>query len=270
MRSGSGGRRPGVGAALRCEALKARRSRVPPLTALGFSLAPLVAGLFMVIMKDPERARQWGLISAKAQIFAGAADWPTFLGVVGQSVAVGGWILFSLLTAWIFGREFSDRTVKTLLAVPTPRWATVVAKLLVVAVLCVILTVWVLALGLAIGALIGLDGGSPGVIMSGGLRVVVAGVLTIALLPPIALAAGLGRGYMAPLAMALLLVFLAQIAAATGWGEWFPWSVPALLSGAAGPEAAVMGAGSYAVIALVSAIGVAATILWWRNADQTL
>jgi len=30
---------------------------------------------------------------------------------------------------------------------------------------------------------------------------------------------------------AILTIVLAQIAAATGWGDWFPWSVPALFSG---------------------------------------
>lgn len=66
-----------------------------------------------------------------------------------------------------------------------------------------------------------------------------------------------------------MLLVLAQITAATGWGEWLPWSVPALLSGAAGPEAAGMGAGSYGIIGLVGAGGLAATLLWWGRADQT-
>lgn len=261
--------RPGLGAALRCELLKARRSLVPPITALGFSLAPVVAGLFMVIMQDPERAQRWGLISTKAQIFAGAADWPTFLGVIGQAVAVGGWLLFSVLTAWAFGREFSDRTAKTLLAVPTSRGATVAAKLLVVAGLSALLTAWVVGLGLVIGAAIGLPGGSAAVAIGGVLRIAVVALLTIALLPPIALAASAGRGYMAPLGVALFLMFLAQITAATGWGEWFPWAVPALLSGAAGPESAVMGPGSYLLVVLVGTAGIAATLAWWRRADHT-
>ena len=76
----------------------------------GFSLAPLVIGLFMVILKDPESARSLGLLGAKAQLTAGTADWPTFLSMLGQAVAVGGAILFAFLTAWVFGREFADRT----------------------------------------------------------------------------------------------------------------------------------------------------------------
>ena len=82
-----------------------------------------MGGLFMFIMKDPARARALGLLGAKAQITAGTADWPTFLGVIAQATAVGGSFIFALVTAWVFGREFADRTVKLLLAVPTPRGA---------------------------------------------------------------------------------------------------------------------------------------------------
>jgi hypothetical protein len=36
----------------------------------------------MIILKDPERARSMGLISAKAQLAAGVADWPTRLSLL--------------------------------------------------------------------------------------------------------------------------------------------------------------------------------------------
>lgn len=64
------------------ETLKARRSKVSVLTAAGFLILPLIAGLFMIILKDPERARAMGLISVKAQLAAGVADWPTFFGIL--------------------------------------------------------------------------------------------------------------------------------------------------------------------------------------------
>ena len=65
-------------ATLWTELLKARRSKVPLLAAVGITLAPLMDGLFMFIMKDPERAREMGLLSAKAQMTMGVADWPTY------------------------------------------------------------------------------------------------------------------------------------------------------------------------------------------------
>ena len=114
----------GFATAFWAETLKARRSKVPLLTAAGFSLLPIVGGLFMIILKDPERARAMGLISVKAQLLtAGVADWPTFNEVLSQGTGIGGTVLFAMITAWVFGREFSDHTAKELLALPTPRWA---------------------------------------------------------------------------------------------------------------------------------------------------
>ncbi len=155
--------------ALRCEMLKARRSKVPLLTGAGFSLAPLMAGLFIFILKDPARARTLGLIGAKAQITTGVADWPTFLGVIAQATAVGGYVLFALVTSWVFGREFADRTLKLVLAIPTPRHAILAAKFLVLALWSALLCAWVFAVGIVVGLLIGLPAGSGPVVWAGAL-----------------------------------------------------------------------------------------------------
>ena len=61
--------------ALRVEFQKMRRSKTLWLTVFGFILATGIGGLFMFILKDPERARQLGIIGAKAQVFGGSADW---------------------------------------------------------------------------------------------------------------------------------------------------------------------------------------------------
>ena len=89
------------------------------------------------------------------------------------------------------------------------------------------------------------------------------------LMPLVALLASAGRGYLPPMGWAFFTVAVAQIAAVLGWGDWVPWSVPALLSGAAGPQASVLGPHSYLIVVLAFAVGVAATILWWQRADQS-
>ena len=60
--------------------------------------------------------------------------------------------------------------------------------------------------------------------------VAMTAALAILLQSPAAFLASAARGYLAPLGFAILTVFLAQITAATGWGGWFPWSVPALFT----------------------------------------
>lgn len=258
----------GLLAALWCELLKLRRSRVPWITAAGFSLAPLMGGFFMWMLADPARARSMGTLGAKAQLQGGAADWPTFLGLLAQATAVGGGLLFALVTAWVFGREHVDRTTKELLALPTSRQAIVTAKLAVIALWALILTLVVLVEGLAVGAALGLPGGGAEVFAHGAADMLATAALTLALMSPVAFLASAGRGYLAPLGWAILTLFLAQIVALTGWGGWFPWSVPALFSGLAGPRAAQLGPHSYALVTVAFLGGLVAAFLWWRRADQ--
>lgn len=258
-----------LGAAVATEFLKARRSRVPWGVAAGFSIAPLVMGLFMVILKDPEGARALGLLGAKAQLTAGTADWPTFLNLLGQAVAIGGAILFAFLTAWVFGREFADRTIRGLLAIPTRRRTIVVAKSVVIAVWALAITTWVLALGLVIGALVGLPGWSAGDAAGTIAAIALAAVLAIGLQTGAAFFAGVGRGYIAPLAWTVAMIVASQVLAVLGWGSWFPWSVPAILAGAGGAQVEPVTLGGVALVALVVGTGLVATIAWWERADQT-
>jgi ABC-2 type transport system permease protein len=246
------------------EFLKARRSKMPLLTALGFAMVPLGGGFFMIVLKDPELARRVGLISAKAQLTMGAADWPTYLRFLTMAVGAGGIILFGLIASWVFGREYSDRTVKDLLALPTSRSAIVFSKLVVVAVWSAALTVITCLVTLCVGTALGLPQVSPQVFWQSGVTVAVAACLTIALVTPIAFSASAWQGYLPPIGVMILAMGLAQLTNAAGWGEYFPWSVPALYV-----QGENLGAVSYVIVLLTSVAGLVGTLLWWEWADQT-
>jgi ABC-2 type transport system permease protein len=85
----------------------------------------------------------------------------------------------------------------------------------------------------------------------------------------VALLASAGRGYLPAFGWTIFTLVLANIAAIMGWGDWFPWAVPGLFSGAAGPRENLLGMHSYVVVILAGLIGLAATFWWWREADQT-
>ena len=259
----------GFQSALWAETLKARRSKVPWLAAIGFTLAPLMDGLFMFIMKDPERARDMGLLSTKAQLAMSTAEWTTFFGVLAQAIAIGGVIVFSIVTAWIFGREFSDHTAKDLMALPVSREKIVISKLTVISVWVLIVTVWIFLVGLLIGYLVDIPGWTSGLARQSFVDIIATASMTLLLMTPVAFIASMGRGYLPPLGWAVLTIFFSQIIAATGWGDWFPWSVPALFSGVIGPRAEQLGVHSYILVILAGMIGLIATFWWWRSADQT-
>lgn len=259
----------GFFSSLWAETLKARRSKVPLLASIGFTLAPLMDGLFMFIMKDPERAREMGLLGVKAQLAMSTADWTTFFSVLTQAIAIGGVIVFSIVTAWVFGREFSDHTAKDLMALPTSREGIVTAKLIVIAAWVFATTLWIYLIGLIVGNLVDFPGWTNKLAWVSFRDVLITAGMTLLLMAPVALIASMGRGYLPPLGWAVLTIFFSQIVAATGWGDWFPWSVPALYSGVVGPRAEQLGIHSYVLVSLTGMIGLAGTFWWWRNADQT-
>jgi ABC-2 type transport system permease protein len=246
------------------ETLKFRHSRMPLLSLLGFLLVPLIGGFFMIILKDPEFARRVGLLSAKAELLAGTADWPTFLNLMAQAVAIGGFILFGFVGSWVFGREYSDRVVKDLLALPTSRSTIVLAKFVVVMGWSVIVTAVITVAGLGVGAAVGLPAVPSAVLWQGTLTVAIAAVLSISLVTPIAFFASAGHGYLPPLAAAVLAVVLAQVIAVIGYGEYFPWAIPALYS-----QGSPIGPASFLIVFTTGILGITSTFLWWELADQT-
>ena len=99
--------------------------------------------------------------------------------------------------------------------------------------------------------------------------IALAAVLTVALLGWAAFFASVGRGYIAPLAWTVAMVALSQILTVLGWGAWFPWAIPALLSGAGGAAVEPVTPAGVLVLLVAAAAGVLATIAWWGRADQT-
>jgi ABC-2 type transport system permease protein len=259
--------------ALSVEFLKAGRSKILWLSVLAFSFVALIAGLFMYILKSPDRARQLGLVGAKAQIFGGAADWPSFLNLVLIMMSVGGLIVFGFIFAWVFGREFSDRTIYDLLALPTSRLTIVIAKTITAICWSAVLIALVFVLMLGLGLILQLPGWSAAIIPNGLGLLLVTGLLTALTCASFAFVASLARGYLAAVGCIFGAMVLGQILTQLGHGQYFPWTVPLLYSGAAealtGKPPAPLGTTSYVLVGLVSLLSILATCVWWRHADQS-
>jgi ABC-2 type transport system permease protein len=255
-------------AALWAEALKARRSRITPLTAASMMLLPLAGGLFMLILKDPAQAKAWGIISTKAELMAGVADWTAYFDMLLQGTAMGGAILFAMITSWVFGREFSDHTAKELMALPTSRATIVSAKFVLIGFWTMALTLLVVGVGLGVGWAVSIPGWSSELGWTSIRSMLSIAFFTSLLTPFAALVASWGRGYLPPMGWTILSLVFANIAVLLGWGDWFPWAIPVMVSGMVKSQAGAAGLHSYGVITLAFAAGVAATLAWWQKADQ--
>lgn len=254
-----------MAAAFYVEALKARRSLVLWTAGIFTALPPVMMGVMMAIKKHPLESRRLGLLTEKAKLLGGTVDWPTFLGLLGQIMGAVGGMVFAIVTAWVFGREFADRTCRIMLATPTRRSHIVLAKLCVAAMWCLLLVAWITAVMFAAGTIVGMPGLTWPVALGALGLAARAALLSLALIPVTAFVASAGRGYLLPVGLSITALIAAQFVGATGWAMWFPWWV-AMSSGVPGVDVACA---SVLVVVLTGTAGLAATLWWWERADQT-
>jgi ABC-2 type transport system permease protein len=252
--------------AILVEVNKARRSKMPLLTLFAFLLIPLAGVFFMLILKNPEKAKSLGIVSTKAQLFtAGVVSWKSFLDLISQA-GIAGTVISSFIAAWVFGREYINRTLGDLLALPTSRSTIVVAKLVLIAFWSFLFSLFVPLTGIVLGLVIKLPGWSYQLMLDSVSRFIIASLLAIPLAYAIAFIANIGKSYFPALGFLIFMMVLAQIVQLLGWGQFFPWAVPGLYVNVANP--ANLGAASYIIVVATGLAGAAGTILWWRYADQ--
>ena len=259
--------------ALNVEFVKVSRSKTLWLTVFVMMLLALICGLFMFILKYPDLAQRFGMVGAKAQLFGGTADWPGLFNLVLLLMTIGGLVIFGFIFVWIFGREFVDRTVYDLLALPTSRINIVVVKIVTAAYWSLALIIMLFVLVLGVGEALHLPLWSASVALHGLEGMLVSGVLTLVLCIPFALAASFTRSYLPAVGCIFLALLFAQIFNALGYAQYFPWDVPELYIGSlgaiAGQTAQPVGIISYIIAMVVGVLSLAALVTWWQYADQT-
>ena len=261
----------GLTTALWAEWLKLRRSRMLIITVAVFAFVAVMMGFLMFAVKHPEITGRSATLSAKASAI-GKADWPSFLDLLIQIVLALGSIGFAVAASWVFGREYSDRVIKDLLALPIARTTIVTAKFVIVGLWGVLLSATLFAVGLLAGLVVGLPLWSPDFLIDFPVRFGISALTTILLCSPVALVACASRGYILPLGFAVLILVMTNFVAVglPGIMPYFPWAIPALYSGIAVGEAMPRpGIVSLVVLALTSLLGYMGTVAWWRYSDQT-
>jgi ABC-2 type transport system permease protein len=228
-----------------------------------------MGGLFMIIARNPEAMAHAGGLSAKASALNFGADWNSYFGILMQSIGVGGVLIFGFVVSWVFGREYSDGTAKDLLSLPASRAKIIHAKFVVYTLWCLALALCNFLLGLMLARLLDLDGMESAIQYHQLKDYGLTALMTIGLGGPIAYFAIRGKGYMAPLGFVALTLVGAQVIAAAGYGNYFPWSMPGLYSGAGGDSRSQLTVLSYAILIFTAVAGYSATVFYWKKADQT-
>lgn len=260
----------GLYVSLWAEYLKIRKSKVFLITVFLFAFVALVLGLLILVGRHPEISGRSATISAKASL-VGHDDWPAFWNVLNQVILSLGTMGFGFVASWVFGREYSDRTIKDLLALPVSRFNIVLSKIIVTVIWCELLTMILLIIGFVTGLAVHIQNWS---ILSAVKNIkvyLISSFLTILLCTPVTFIASLGKGYLLPVGYALLSLIVTNLIAvgAPGLVPYVPWAFPAIFSGIGGVAMPQVTVWSYIIFILTIAFGYTGTVLWWKFADQT-
>ncbi|MHC1774937.1 MAG: ABC transporter permease [Lentimicrobium sp.] len=256
-----------LAAALSVELIKTRKSKILPATLLVFAFIPLMMGLMMFVARNPEIAAKLGMIGTKAKLF-GENDWTGYFALLSQMIASIGLIGSGFVTAWVFSREYSDRTLKDILALPVPRSSIASAKLVVVMGWFLLLALILYGVGVILGLLMHLPGWSEQLFVQFTGRYLATSLLTLLLSSPVAFLSGYSRGIVAPLGFVILTMIAAQFAGLIGFGPYFPWAIPGLFSVAVDAPGFRVQAASYIILCLTFVFCWWATLQWWNHADH--
>ena len=210
-------------AAVTVEARKARSAHVMLWTTvlLVADIGALALGILAAVASGDAQ------VIAKLGPLVGVGGWAGLVGIVVQITAAGGLGAFGVALSWMFGREFADGTVAALFAMPVPRAAIALGKLIVYAIWAVgvalLLTGVVAGIGLVLGYGV-TDAAGFGELA----RLPLLVVLTALIAVPAAWAATLGRGLLPGIATTIGIIVVAQVLVITDVGAWVPIVAPAL------------------------------------------
>ena len=239
------------------------------MTILFFIFVSSMMSLLMFVQKYPEISGKLGMIGDKASMLRfGEPNWQNYFRLLIEGMAGVGLVGIGFVTSWIFGREFSDHTVKDILALPVSRVYIVLSKLILVVIWFIILSFAYFASGLISGMLIDLPGLSKDLILRNGYIYFATSFLIIFLSTPVAFFASYARGYIFPLAFVILTMILANFSGLVGLGPYFPWAIPGLYGTPSASQSMQLNCASYIILLCTALAGLFGTIAFWQYADQ--
>lgn len=251
------------------ESLKIRRSRIFWATVIFFILVSSMMSLVMFVQKYPEISAKLGMIGDKASLLRfGEPDWKNYFRLLIEGMSGVGLVGTGFVTSWIFGREFSDHTIKDILSLPVSRVYIVISKFIMVVLWSVILSFVYFIFGLLFGLLVDLPGLSSEIISANGKIFCATSFLLILLCTPVAFLASYSRGYIFPIGFVILTMILANFSGLVGLGPYFPWAVPGLYGMPSGAVGMQLNIASYIILICTCLAGFFGTIAIWRYADQ--
>ncbi len=239
---------------LELEFLKLKRSKIFLLTLLGAVFPSFL--IFLSTIFDE---------------YNDAVTMQTFLGQVNMYTSlIFVILLFTIIISYLFGREYNEHTLKTVLTAPTSRVSFILGKYVMFLVWVVLITIVTGTSAVIFGFLAGATGLTVNVAVDAFVELLFSNLLLFLTFSPLVFVSLVITNMIPAMIGGAILTFTNMIAAASKYGVYFPWSCPYLIASGAILEYTTDYVPSYGIILLTFVVGLFLSYVYFTRRDIPL
>lgn len=241
-----------------CELLKLRRSKMLLLSILGVFSTPCM--MFIEALQTHFQRPE--------EVFTLADIYDSSLLYI---MILTNMMIYVAITAYLFSREYSESTLKTILPIPVSRTKFVIGKFFALLLWIVMLTLvtWtgIFALSGLYHILIGMDGFSFVIAVEWLLKFMLGNLLVYLTVSPFAFIAEKTKGFVAPVIASSVIVMGSAAICNQDFGAFYPWTATFFLIKGKLASTSYPPLLAISIIILVSVIGFFTTFHHFQKED---
>ena len=234
------------------EFLKLKRSKIFLLSLIGAILPPL---LMFIAVTSFDEGQTFEALFANVNMYMSAM------------FAV---LIFAIIISYLFGREYNEHTLKTMLTIPVSRTKFLASKYVMFLVWIVILTVVTSISTLAFGFAAGLDGFSLKMFLDSFAQLLYANALLFLTFAPFVFVSLFITNMVPAMVGGATLALVNLMVYGQNWAPFVPWVCPYLIASGEIAEYSTSISVSYGVILATFVIGLVISYIYFTRSDVSL
>ncbi|MBR3156619.1 MAG: ABC transporter permease [Methanobrevibacter sp.] len=234
------------------EFLKLKRSNIFLLSLIGAILPPIL--MFIAVFAFDE-GHTFELLFSNVNMYMSAL------------FAI---LLYAIMISYLFGREYNEHTLKTMLTIPVSRGKFLLSKYVMFLVWILILTVVTSLSTMLLGFVAGLDGFSLKLFIDSFAQLIFANVLLFLTFSPFVFISLFITNMVPAMVGGAGLALVNMLIYGQTWAPYVPWVCPYLIASGEIAEYSSSITLSYAVILVTFAIGLVISYIYFTKTDVSL
>ena len=179
-------------------------------------------------------------------------------------------LLFAIMISYLFGREYNEHTLKTMLTIPVSRGKFLMSKYVMFLAWILILTVVTSMSTMAFGFVAGLEGFSIKIVVDSFLQLLFANVLLFLTFSPFVFVSLLITNMVPAMVGGAGLTLVNMLIYGQTWAPYVPWVCPYLIASGEIAEYSASVTVSYGIILATFVIGLVISYIYFTRTDVSL